>query len=534
MSNTFIEESVIVADEFIRTICFVDDEVVFQSDSSSDHIIDANTITKVFAQKGKACSFFNFQSVDEHDSIFKLIKISDVCVLDWKLTLPKPDISEIKEGTEEEDVPESSDRGRHAKDIISEIIKSPNDSPKLIILYTAETEVNPIYNAIKELFNGEIVNEDLEGLWFQNSKFRLSIYFKPTRITSHQSEITKKVANYSDIPEIVCKEFAQLTSGLISNVVLKSISTLRDNTNRLLQLYRKELDPAYLAHRAMLCVPEEAELLLKDSILSSIDSILSYSNVTKGADITEITKWIDGNSNFCKSILRIKDTDLTIDKDTLKIWQKKGYFHSVKTLWETIQSHQVPENKIRSTERDLHKFAIEYFCPNESSFQNLNEDFAILTHHDSNLLSPSYVPKLTLGTVIQRYSQFYLCIQQKCDSVRIDKSSSRSFLFLPMEESNNHFSIIYKDLENKYIKLKLKNRNSHNLVLFDFFETENGSVYAKKEWNYFKFFDTHRRSYKWILDLKEAHAQKFVNEYAANLSRVGLDESEWLRRNSND
>jgi hypothetical protein len=34
----------------------------------------------------------------------------------------------------------------------------------------------------------------------------------------------------------------------------------------------------------------------------------------------------------------------------------------------------------------------------------------------------------------------------------------------------------------------------------------------------------------WILDLKEAHAQRIANLYAARLSRVGLDESEWLRR----
>lgn len=43
-------------------------------------------------------------------------------------------------------------------------------------------------------------------------------------------------------------------------------------------------------------------------------------------------------------------------------------------------------------------------------------------------------------------------------------------------------------------------------------------------------FDTQKRSYKWILDLNDSHAQRIVNEYSANLSRVGLDESEWLRK----
>ncbi len=36
--------------------------------------------------------------------------------------------------------------------------------------------------------------------------------------------------------------------------------------------------------------------------------------------------------------------------------------------------------------------------------------------------------------------------------------------------------------------------------------------------------------FQWILELKEAHAQRIVNNFAAQLSRVGLAESEWLRR----
>jgi hypothetical protein len=36
--------------------------------------------------------------------------------------------------------------------------------------------------------------------------------------------------------------------------------------------------------------------------------------------------------------------------------------------------------------------------------------------------------------------------------------------------------------------------------------------------------------YKWIGDLRFEQAQRIANKYAAELSRVGLNESEWLRR----
>lgn len=35
--------------------------------------------------------------------------------------------------------------------------------------------------------------------------------------------------------------------------------------------------------------------------------------------------------------------------------------------------------------------------------------------------------------------------------------------------------------------------------------------------------------YKWIAELKSDHAQRAAEQFASNLSRVGLTESEWLR-----
>jgi hypothetical protein len=48
----------------------------------------------------------------------------------------------------------------------------------------------------------------------------------------------------------------------------------------------------------------------------------------------------------------------------------------------------------------------------------------------------------------------------------------------------------------------------------------------------FLFNDTGKVIYKWIADLKPAHAQRIANLLASNLSRVGLVESEWNRLGS--
>jgi hypothetical protein len=45
-----------------------------------------------------------------------------------------------------------------------------------------------------------------------------------------------------------------------------------------------------------------------------------------------------------------------------------------------------------------------------------------------------------------------------------------------------------------------------------------------------KFTSVDGIEFEWLCDLKSNHAQRIVNDFSAYLSRVGLDESEWLRR----
>jgi len=42
--------------------------------------------------------------------------------------------------------------------------------------------------------------------------------------------------------------------------------------------------------------------------------------------------------------------------------------------------------------------------------------------------------------------------------------------------------------------------------------------------------DNTPKQYRWIADLKTEHAQRVANDYSFQISRVGLMESEWLRR----
>ena len=69
-----------------------------------------------------------------------------------------------------------------------------------------------------------------------------------------------------------------------------------------------------------------------------------------------------------------------------------------------------------------------------------------------------------------------------------------------------------------------------SLRIYSFTPTENGKVKTEKDGEAAIFKSTVRKDLKFIVELKNAQSQRIANEFASNLSRIGLDESEWLRR----
>jgi len=523
MDNQFHKESVKVADKFVKSVLFVDDEIKWGEENNL-HELNAQLLTKGFAKKGKVCSFYHYAKYEEENEILTIISTCDVAVIDWRINL-KPDSPDA--GEEEEDVESPEGRGYYAIELLKKIINSNIHSPKTIIILTGENNGAGIFKTLVDAFPD--FESDNKALFLSNSTFRISIYFKPTlKDLKLSDEVETKIVDYENLPDLLVEEFAYFSEGLISNVALESIATLKENTSKLLQEYRKDLDSAYLTHRALCPVPEDAEELVVDSLIGSIESILSCEKVARKCNIDMIKYWIDSNLIENKEILvnNAKANKLSIGKDEMKEWLKDGY-------------RKILEKKLEEKGRILNSSKWENYGRNGllkdtvllfSEDDNSNHDFAILTHHKSNFYKPGYKPKLSLGTVLKTSgdeSYYYLCIQPRCDSVRMEKGETRKFLFLPLEttDKDKRFSIIFKNKNGKYIKFKIKN-HSYNLTTIYFQQTEKGAVIAVDDC----FIDTDNKKYDWLLDLKDSHAQKIANEFAAKLSRVGIDESEWLRR----
>jgi len=102
-------------------------------------------------------------------------------------------------------------------------------------------------------------------------------------------------------------------------------------------------------------------------------------------------------------------------------------------------------------------------------------------------------------------------------------------------DENGKFNVVIPE-NDTFIKVKV-DYSTHSIRTIKFKANKDGSVYARRYGgspNYFfiQYYKERKidQNFKWVLDLKDAHAQRISNMYAAKLARVGLDESEWLRR----
>ena len=153
--------------------------------------------------------------------------------------------------------------------------------------------------------------------------------------------------------------------------------------------------------------------------------------------------------------------------------------------------------------------------------------FALLTSVKSNYYD-KFEPILTQGTILlQNQDTFWLCIQPKCDSVRIIgnreflmaslkliQDSSKGFDFLIFHNGNYlHFEVNYSIYKTHFFKFK-GNKDKVVRGLY-----ENDKIIFKGE-----------TIMQWLGELKSDFAQYISNNFASYLSRVGMDHSEWLRR----
>lgn len=523
--KTFVDLSREIADKFIRDIVFIDElaygKVPENTEVTKVHnnVFDAKAVSNAFLKGGKICAIYAPQNENDIDDCIKAIQKADAVVLDWNMRLS----SAQKYDPMADD--ESDTRGHYSKQLIKSIVDDAGSNKvKLVVVYTGETDLSDITSQIHQHINNnsaELKDECIVQSLANN--VRIIVRAKETSLFEHSDQLKSKVVKYTDLPDFIINEFAEITKGLLPNYALSAITAIRDNTSNILGVFSKDIDPAFLGHYVSIPDCNDAISMLSKMFGTAVTNLIDVEDFP----IKEwILKWIETKTDRKVTIL---DEEIEINKDNLKklVESTNSFRNKVKKSFNIAIEHNEHEKE------DTYKMhATELFAENNADA--LNYKWAKLVQH-GNLFSVPRSYRLTTGTIVKCKNdtddnwRYLICIQQSCDSVRISSNEKRSFLFLPLRPQNANIkgeAIVIGEQEHLIVDNK-----TYSIELHKFSPKEKeANITAKlKDNNEYVFEDTDGKQFVWVAELKEMFAQHLVSSYASQLSRVGIDNSEWIR-----
>lgn len=436
-----------------------------------------------------------------------------------------------------------SDGGDSATRMIVEIARLDqrrNGRLRLIAIYTGDTNNNQIlekvFDAFPKSYRDKFELRRDPVCIESNHGLRIVCLFKAHGVQLADARKERQVGE-SELPGRLQQEFARLAGGLLSNIALATIASIRDATHHVLAKMTESMDAPYFHHRAILPMVSDAEEYGVDVILSDLKSAIDKRGVAQKyagpgaitARIQEIAKGAGTLSLRYEAKGVAKDFVVPIADAIKLITDGNGVAHA------NIAGDNKPS--LKNFEREMSSL----FTKDRSTARSAMLQFAVLTGVRAHPGSHPYrtghkLPQLGLGTVVQDSGgAFYLCLQASCDSVRVKKGAS--FLFVPLNRTDDKpdhvVPLLGRGSKMDYAALCVP-RTAYAVLQSVRFDP-NGKTQTVLAGNLKRrrglfFKDVDGETYRWVADLKQRRALRTAQKLGQNMARLGFDEFEPFRQ----
>ncbi|HHX8519290.1 TPA: response regulator receiver domain [Vibrio diabolicus] len=492
-------------------------------DKNNSHPLNTLELTNAFFNLGIMAGIHQPQIIKETPSQFAKKTVSasmsaDIIILDWML---------------------KKNDARYSQEVVKEILSQDAISGgrlRTIVIYTGEPKLNELRNKLWTFLDNNSLKNDKDFTIYSDS-LNISFYNK--------SETTngQRIFSEQDLPLASLKEFSTLVDGLVPTFAVKSASEIRRNIGRLTSKFSKNIDAAYLSHRSLLPSPEDAELFMLEMFVSHLRSLLAISKPDKTClGFEAIKKWVDSSEvvicreidacgvKFCMTkdgALEILENGLSSDRNDYGL---KKVLLSLTDI-SNDKGQPLSKSKVSNlvSKDKLHElFAI--YSQDGELLDSLKELSVLSLFKRTRTDIVKNFPYLTQGSVVYCIGSetYYLCVTPKCDTVRL--TGKHNFSFAPLEEADTKFDLIIRNLNLDSYKTLRTQSKFYNLKHIEFSPAEDGRVQCTEDNERLVFVSETNMKYQWIGDLEELQAQNRVTELVGNLSRNGVDEMEWLRK----
>ena len=489
-------------------------ENIPQADSTEEPQYSPYDIQASFAKKSIVCSLHQpprQNSVGTGSDTYKLCASADIIIVDWDLY---------------------GDAGKKAQELVENlVVQSLEDDPhqlRLVLIYTDNPNLFSVANSLFVRLASEIDSdidypEADQGLAFHTMNARVVVLGKPAH---RAADVVPFEVEESKLADRAIEEFSKLANGLLQGCILVGLAEIRKQSRKILTKFHSGLDAAFLTHRALGLPHEEAFDHVSSLLVSEIEAVLEDGLARPLINEDVLGDWVDVvwvptqhaftfvpeevdvrvfSKSFCRSGIGLAEE-----------YQPGNGTGLQKTVKSLRKNRRWP-----SSDTEEFKSLTTFLSTSQSGDdqRELAMLMGLRTYYGEE-------HRLTLGTVIREKTgeeRYLLCLQPPCDSVRLKEPTV--FMFCALDVSSGgklthvvrdgdmYVDLLYKQRVEKGLTVKFRPKAGREFVM------ANGGV----------FTDMSRKKYAWVTQLKPKHAQRAVEEFARNLTRVGLTESEWLR-----
>ena len=494
---------------------------------------NAKSLIDSAMNQGLICSVLRPEKDEKFQNrVVTAAQVADIVCLDWEIY---------------------SDSGAAALKIICDILQRDADQGgrlRLIAIYTGDVAskdkiMNKVLEAVPERIRKEQKFNITTTFEIKNkSGVRIVCLFKKHGVKLDDS-ISGSQVTESELPQRLQSEFAKLSEGLLSNVALATIASIRNSTHHVLSKFVGQMDGPFFHHRAMIENPEDAEEYAVNIVLSELKGAVDKQQI--GAAHAGHQAIGDRIRELAEDLGNPETLTLHYEKEAKPITCELEIDHAVKMVSNGLSctledsDGEMPANP--PGKKVFEKSLSSLFSDSLKTARSHMHQFAALTgvqaRPRSYLCRPgAWFPKLGLGTIIQGKDKTYLmCLQASCDSVRIKKEES--FLFVGLDKKDTdpeHVVPILPDnaREFEYVGLSTSSESYRAIRTIKFSasqDTKTVNAEKNEKQSSFYFKDADGNNYLWIADLKRRRASRTVQRLGQDMGRLGFDEFEPYRQN---
>ena len=497
----------------------------------SGNILDARKLIEEALNLGLICSVLRAKKGPGlKNKILKAARNADIVTLDWEI---------------------ENDGGKLATDITIGIVKSDirqNGRVRLIAIYTSTRNRTKIVGDIKKKLNsdcrGTYKLENDSILSDEDSGFgglRIICLYKTTGIRKITPAQKSHEVKEKDLPERLLLEFSKLSEGLLGNVAMATIASIRDVTHHVLKTFDGKMDGPYFQHRVMIPEAHEAEDYAIDLVLSEIKKSVIRKNIKPLIDVGAVERSISHKILGSQKTLTYRDKKKRDKELIFTPEQVQGLIGlGMSKFIEKKCNSNIP-NFNKEINNRVAKGIITLFEADLKSADYQLLKFASLSQlgHRPNghsVLLNDVAANLTTGSIILTPDKktFLICLQATCDTVRrpqlapfifaklksVDYPDRKPVFVVPAVERDG-FDILEVD-ENAYTNL-----DSINFVTDSDLEVVPAVKSRGRRGFYFVCADG--KYYRWLGNAKARRSLRAIQSIAQDMGRIGFDEFEPFR-----